>query len=222
MDIIQPVFDRKSADFNQLTEYGFIQEADKYVYSAVLSKSGFVMNVIVTAQGEISAEVIDPAYNEPYVLHLAGGACGSFVGTVREEYEYILTDIADKCFKPDIFKCKQTKDIIAYVKGTYKDELEYLWQKFPDNAVVRRKDNRKWYAAFLTVSKRKLGIDSDECVEVIDFRMNPKELEKLIDGVHYFPGYHMNKKHWCTIILDGSVSLEEICQRLNESYQLAK
>ena len=35
------------------------------------------------------------------------------------------------------------------------------------------------------------------------------------------PGWHMNKKHWCTIILDGSVPFKEICRRIDASYLLA-
>ena len=35
------------------------------------------------------------------------------------------------------------------------------------------------------------------------------------------PGYHMNKKHWYTILLDDSVPLEEICRRIDRSYLLA-
>lgn len=100
--------------------------------------------------------------------------------------------------------------------------MEYLWEKFPDNAVWRRKDNQKWYGALLTVSRRKLGCSSDEVVEIIDLRGTPEELEEFVDGQHYFPGWHMNKKHWYTIILDGSVPSDEICQRIDESYALAK
>ncbi|MDE7400427.1 MAG: MmcQ/YjbR family DNA-binding protein, partial [Clostridia bacterium] len=34
--------------------------------------------------------------------------------------------------------------------------------------------------------------------------------------------YHMNKKHWLTIPLDGTVPIGEICSRLDQSYILAK
>ena len=36
------------------------------------------------------------------------------------------------------------------------------------------------------------------------------------------PGYHMNKKHWFTICLDGSIAIEEIFCRIDESFALAK
>jgi len=34
------------------------------------------------------------------------------------------------------------------------------------------------------------------------------------------PGYHMNKKHWNTIILDGSVPLEVLKDMIDQSYDL--
>lgn len=114
-------------------------------------------------------------------------------------------------------KANYPKRQIAYIRDTYGDALEYLWQKFPDNAVVRRKDNRKWYAVLLTVSRRRLGFDSDERVEIIDLRMPPEEIEKQVDGVRLLPGYHMNKKHWVTVCLDGSVSFAEICRKIDEA-----
>lgn len=34
------------------------------------------------------------------------------------------------------------------------------------------------------------------------------------------PGYHMNKKHWNTVIVDGSLSLDEIYDMIDHSYSL--
>ena len=34
------------------------------------------------------------------------------------------------------------------------------------------------------------------------------------------PGYHMNKKHWNTILIDGSVKKAQICQWIDDSYDL--
>lgn len=36
------------------------------------------------------------------------------------------------------------------------------------------------------------------------------------------PGYHMNKKHWNTIIADGSASLQYLKEWIDESYTLVK
>ena len=34
------------------------------------------------------------------------------------------------------------------------------------------------------------------------------------------PGYHMNKKHWNTIVVDGSVSVRQLMEWIDDSYQL--
>ena len=74
----------------------------------------------------------------------------------------------------------------------------------------------------LTIPKRKIGLESDEVIEVINLHNIPKEIEKVIDYKRYFPAYHMNKKHWCTICLDGTIELKEIYKKIDISYELAK
>jgi len=34
------------------------------------------------------------------------------------------------------------------------------------------------------------------------------------------PGYHMNKKHWNTIVVDGSVPNKKLKEWIDHSYQL--
>lgn len=216
------LFKFKKADFGKLTVYGFKRAGGNFIITKRLSGCGFLLTVTVNNLGQIFSEVIDDNLNEPYTLHLIDGASGGFVGQVRTDYENALKEIAEQCFDVEIFKNDCTKELIAAVKDFYGDELEFLWEKFSGNAVWRRKDNKKWYAAVLSVSKRKLGFDSDEIAEVIDLRIQPEKLEDLIDNKNYFPAYHMNKKHWFTIILDGSVPSDVIFDYLKDSYDLAK
>lgn len=220
-DIIHAIFKNKKVNFPKLLLFGFEVRDSCFVYERVLSESGLKLIVSITMQGEVTTEMIDLSLKEPYILHLVDGTAGSFVGGVKVQYEETLTEIANQCFENDVFKSAQAKEVIDYVKNTYADELEFLWKKFSNNAIWRRKDTEKWYGALLTVSKRKLGIESDELVEIIDLRIQPEELEALIDNKRYFPGYHMNKTHWYTIILDNSVSSEEIFNRIAQSYLLA-
>lgn len=220
-DIIHSILKNKKINISKLEPFGFERNGEDYIYQKTFSDSGFVLSVIVTAAGEISANVIEPVFGEPYTLHLDDSAAGAFVIGIRNQYEEALAQIAEQCFEPDIFKSGQAKDIIAYVKNTYGAELEFLWEKFPDNAIWRRKDNKKWYGLMLTVSKRKLGIESDETAEIVVLRMKPEELELLQDNEKYFPGYHMNKKRWCTVILDHSVPSHDLYRRIDQSYLLA-
>src|SRR5699024_3880289 len=105
-----------------------------------------------------------------------------------------------QCYENDIFKAPQAQRIIGSVNNTYGDQLEFLWKKFPKNAIWRRSDTNKWYACLLTIAKSKLGLDSDEVVTVIDLRETPEIVKDLVDDKEYFPGYHMGKKSWYTII----------------------
>lgn len=216
-------FGFKSPDYKKLLNYGFKCDGQNYAYITSILNGQFEMRVNVGGKnGAVKTELIDAGSGEPYTLHLVEGAGGAFVGEVREAFEGVLSEIAEKCFVPDVFKGDVAHAVIEYVREKYGDELEFLWKTSPSNAVWRRKDNKKWYAAMLTVSKSKLGLNSDEVVSVIDLRIDPEVLNDLVDGIKYFRGYHMNKKHWFTMCLDGSVPAEEICARIDKSYVLAK
>lgn len=60
----------------------------------------------------------------------------------------------------------------------------------------------------------------NQCLKV-NLKCNPDEavqLRDVFDGIH--PGYHMNKKHWNTIDLNGSVPDCEIERMIDNSYAL--
>lgn len=58
----------------------------------------------------------------------------------------------------------------------------------------------------------------------VNLKTNPEEAwlvrEKYPKSV--LPGYHMNKNHWNTVVLDGIVPDDEVLDMLEESYQLVK
>lgn len=218
MDILQKIFCYKKADCSGLTAYGFSSTPQGYSYQQQLPQSKLLLTFAVSNIGQLSAALTDPVTEDPYVLHLVENAVGSFIGTVRQEYEDALQTIADSCFVTEIFKGEQTKSIITYVQQTYQCDLEHLWPEAPENAVWRRTDNRKWFATVLTVPKNKLGHAENKLVEIIDLHATPEQVADYITQKHYYPGWHMNKKHWYTIILDNSLPTEEICRRIDESY----
>ena len=75
---------------------------------------------------------------------------------------------------------------------------------------------------YRAMSKYGLDVFEVEILEIIDLRLEKELMEQTIDNVRYFPGWHMNKKNWYTIILDGRIQTEEVCTRIDESYRLAK
>ena len=212
---------RRKIRFSRLEGFGFQSAAEGYAYQTAIVDGTFCMELTVKTDGRVCSRVTDTGTEEEYVLHLLESAAGRFVGRVREEYRAVLQAFEEECTEPLGFQSEYAQKLISHVDARYGDALEFLWQKFPDNAIWRRKDNEKWYAALLTVSRRKLGQNSDEKIEILDLREQPEEIEKIVDRQRYFPGYHMNKKHWYTIPLDGTVPVEEITGRLEKSYVLA-
>ena len=212
----------KKIDFKKLEEFGFKLKDNSYYYHTSLLKNQFKMSVKISLDNSIFTEIIDTETTEPYILHLLEIKRSGYSEKVYKAYSEVLEKIQKECFKDERFKANYTKEIIDYINNKYGDKLEFLWEKSPKNAVVRRKSTKKWYATILTISKRKIGLNSDELVEIINLHNSPEEIEKLIDNKKYFPAYHMNKKYWCTICLDGIVELKEIYKLIDISYELAK
>lgn len=112
------------------------------------------------------------------------------------------------------------QEIFEWAKTTYGTEPDYPWNDF--NAVLRHKDNNKWYGVVLRVAENKLGLNGDRIVDLLNVKCDPLLIGSLRQQKGYFPAYHMNKESWISILLDGSVSMEEIENLLALSYQLTE
>ena len=209
----------KTVDGGKLEQFGFAKTADGYHYEKKICDEQLSLSLDFI-DGKIFSSVAD-SFGEEYTLHLVESSVGAYVGAIREEYEKVLAAFVESCCSENIFRAEIVKNLVEYVREKYGDELEFLWAKFPKNAIWRRRDTQKWYAVILGVNEKKLGLNSDNEVEVIDLRGEPEEIKNLVDDVNYFVGYHMNKKSWFTIRLDGSVALEKICEHVDKSYTLA-
>lgn len=119
------------------------------------------------------------------------------------------------------FKSPQARELIKYVATQYGRELEFLWPRTPENAIWRRGDNDKWFGILLTVKKSKIEPGDDTPVEILDIRCTPDMLDFVVDGKNIFPGWHMNKRNWITIILDGRMPMPQIESLLDNSYEIA-
>jgi predicted DNA-binding protein (MmcQ/YjbR family) len=205
--------------FSKLPEYGFTRCGQLYRYCTDIAEGMFSLTVQVSENTAPEILILDKTLNEEYSLAYAPSATGAFVGAIHAELQSILTDIADKCFEADIFKSKQAKEVIAYIRNTYGIEAEYLWEKFPDNAIFRDHHSRKWFAALLTVEKQKIGLQEEGSIEILDLKAKPEKVALLVDGVTFLPGYHMNKKHWFTIRLDDSVASDIVATLIDESFK---
>ena len=105
---------------------------------------------------------------------------------------------------------KTREEVLAYglsFPDTYQDAPfhDTNWQ------LVRYKGNKK---AFLWTYERDGYINLNVKVEP-DKAFFWRDIYKSV-----IPGYHQNKEHWNTIILDGSIPDDDICVMIAESYDL--
>ena len=112
-----------------------------------------------------------------------------------------------------------TKDeLIRYVADTYSADAEYPWKD--ENFVFRHQGNRKWFAVAMRVPYRKLGLDRDGEADVVDVKCDPLLTGAFRTQPGILPGYHMNKEHWLTILLDGSAEDELVKKLLEISFDI--
>ena len=72
----------------------------------------------------------------------------------------------------------------------------------------------------MMVEKSKLRLEGNDLVDIMDVKCDPEMTRMIIQTYGFLPGYHMNKQHWITILLDGSVSEAKILDFLDMSYDL--
>ena len=115
-------------------------------------------------------------------------------------------------------KNAQKDRIIAHIQDTYAAEEEHLWAQYPNYSVFRHPMSQKWYAIIMDIPQSKLGLEGEQTVDVLDVKCSPVMIGSLLPEKGFFPAYHMNKKSWISILLDGTVSDEEIALLLDMSY----
>ena len=186
MNYVDKIFKERVPDYDLLLTYGFVKEKNSYVYSKSILDNRFDLIVQIAPSGEITTKLIDKEVNDEYILHLVEFANGEFVTSIKMEYERVLKDIQSKCFKKQVFRSFQARNVIDYCYKKYGDCLEFLWEKVDDNAIIRRKDTRKWYAAIMLIAKNKLGLEGEEIIEVLNLKLGKEKVSNLIDNKKYF------------------------------------
>ena len=110
---------------------------------------------------------------------------------------------------------------LDYCLDTYGTAADYPFDEDFETAVLRHTGSRKWYALVMRISRRKVGIDCDEVVDVVNLKL-PLEMFGSFgaaDGV--YPAYHMNKLHWISVLLpDAADDLVEFL--VNASYEATR
>ncbi len=110
--------------------------------------------------------------------------------------------------------------VFELARAHYGTEAEYLWARTPSFGVLRH-PNGKWYAVVMDIPGSKLGLPGDGLIDVVNVQADPVMSGSLRSSPGIFPGYHMNKEKWVTVLLDGTISMEQIAILLDISYEIA-
>ncbi|KGQ13319.1 Uncharacterized protein yyaQ [Beauveria bassiana D1-5] len=109
----------------------------------------------------------------------------------------------------------------AFIIGAVIVEPDYPWDKFKDYAVLRHRYKRKWFGVVLSISAAKLGLESDEVVDILNVKVMPGAVGSLRMQPGILPAYHMNKEHWVTVLI-AQVPDELILGLIDESFGLTR
>ena len=209
----------KAYQFNskKAKEYGFLEKQGVWTYSSTILQGDFLMKITVE-DSDLTFQVFDQETGELYPQVHMESMRGTFVGTVREACLEVLYDIRKACFEVQEFLCPQTKRIMAFVQEKFGNQLEYLWEKSPDTAVLRHEDNQKWYAILMRISWDRLDKGRDGLVEAVNLKHD--QVADLLSQNGIYPAFHMNKRYWISLPLDDTLTDERILELFKRSWFL--
>ena len=113
-------------------------------------------------------------------------------------------------------------DLENYISETFSATGEQLFAKYPSFRVFRHLGSRKWFAVIMDIPRKNLGLSGDGEISVVNLKCDPILIGSFRGEPGIFPAWHMNKDHWITVRLDGSVSPDKIKALLDISFELTK
>ena len=198
-------------------EYGFVENQGVWTYSSTILQGDFLMMVTVE-DGDLNFQVYDQETGDLYPQVHMESMRGTFVGSVREACLEELFDIRKACFEVQEFLYPQTKRIMALVQEKYSNQLEYLWEKSPDTAVLRHEDNQKWYAILMRIPWDRLDKGREGLVEAVNLKHD--QVADLLSQNGIYPAFHMNKHYWISLPLDDTLTDEKVLELFERSWFL--
>lgn len=202
----------------QLKGFGFKEEAEKLVYRKEILDSSFLIE-IVFVNSQLLIEVYDLEFDEIYSLFSVESAIGETVQNIREHVENLLSSILGLADESG----KISSEVIDYCNNKYGGNHVNPFKKHPDILAMVNEKN-KWYALLLDVEYNKLNKNTDITtkVKILNLKYPTDNISDIIDNQNIFPAYHMNKKHWISVVLDKNIKLETIKELIDISYSLVK
>ena len=211
--------DRYLAEYHpdrpRLKAYGFVPEGEALVLRRRLAGSIFAAFSLQGAHFSLTVYDDDTPEKADYVPFQAAAADGPYVSLVRERAQALLGDILQQGFVRDSLR----DQILAQARQEYGTEPCFPWAEYPGHCTLKA-PNGKWYGLVMQVPYAVLGIGKAGRADVLNVKNLPEKIQALVDGEHFLPAYHMNKKYWLSVLLDSPAVLSQAQALLRESYAL--
>ena len=212
-----PLLEQYDIDCQRAIAYGFSRtEAGLELKKELLDVGLYAIFVISGKRFEVN--VFDAYTDEEYLPFNVLDNITGFVTGIREQVEDLVQEIKEKCLLNSNMKLR----LMEYCERKFGTEPEAPWEDSPDAYTFKTAKRNKWYALFMTIPYKSLGLAAKGTLDVVNIKLPPEKVLDLIDRVHFYPAYHMNKKHWITIVLDKEVDEPLVQQLLEESYGLVE
>ena len=112
--------------------------------------------------------------------------------------------------------------VLAYARERYGTAPDWPWVGDENDFVLRHADSKKWYALFMCVPEKRLGLRGSGDAALLNVKCDPILGGSLRREKGILPAYHMHRDSWLTALLDGSVPLDTLKLLLDASYALTE
>lgn len=212
-------FEKYRIDKEKALAYGFLKQGEKFHYDQLIIDGDFKLYVSVQGK-QVHFWLVDQETGDDYVQLHMDQMVGQYVGQVREAYQQALENIRSSCFSVKDFLYPQTKRLVDWISQQYERPIEYLWERSPDSGVFRHQKDLKWFGVLMKIDWSKLDTKQKGTIEVLNLKL--EHVSQLLEESHFYPAYHMNKKYWISIPLDGRVEEDLLFELVAESWALTK
>ena len=113
-------------------------------------------------------------------------------------------------------------ELADYLTNTYSVSGEGLFARYPGFLVYRHHDNKKWFAVIMDIPRKNLGLTGAGEIRVVNLKCDTRLIGTFREEPGIFPGWHMNKAHWLSVALDGTVDDDKLRFLTDMSYELTK
>lgn len=207
---IESEFFRKTVfNLDRLRSAALREDREGFHISQPLLDGKFRAELVVSPSGSVAGKVIETELGEEYLPLHALGQKGAFVTRVRLAYLRFLQDVASKYGIQRYFASEQLNRIADWIYEAFGERPDFPFKKDRDHAVFRSHENGKWYML--------CSLLKGEENELVNVKVDKSEVASLLLLPGFLPAYHMNKRTWISIRMDGTVDDELVRDLIRES-----